>query len=112
MITTLVKENLLYQKLILSLDETTFKLRKKNVGEHFEDTDMINSLLNKKKDKGEKKKTFKIEVLGGQDFGTEEGKTEEVKENKISEHSKEPHEVYSYGFNRNFTKFFDHLEVR
>jgi len=73
---------------------------------------MINSLLNKKKDKSEKKKTFKIEVLGGQDFNNEEGKVEEVKDDKVSELKKEPHEVYSYGFNRGFTHFFDHLEVR
>lgn len=47
----------------VSLDEITMKLRKKEVGEHFEDTNMINKLMVNKKKKEPKKKAVKIEVL-------------------------------------------------
>ena len=86
----------------------TFKLRKKNRGEFFEDTNMINNLLNKKNEHKVKKKAVKIEVLGGEDFKTDE--QEETKEEKPII-KKEPHEIYEYGFNRKVTKFWENLEV-
>jgi len=99
----------------LSIDEVTFKLRKKYKGEHFEDTDMINYLLSKDNKEKAKKKNLKIEVLGGQEFNKEETKEDEttgVNKDDTKILKKEPHEIYSYGFNRNFSHFFDNLEVR
>ena len=55
---------------------------------------------------------MKIEVIGGEDFNNEESKEETSDKNATKEAIvKKPHEIYNYGFNRNFLKFFENLEV-
>lgn len=92
-------------------------MRKKNKGEVFEDLSMINELMRKKtkEEKQEKLKKKanhpKIEVLKSEPAENKGNAEEEEKKKEEDPTAQpEPEFIYSYGFNRQFRKFFDDLE--